>query len=603
MQGFRILLVGFICSLGSLGNAPAQQGNPENPSWYGFKPWGEMNGLLTPDSCSGRDERFGYYSFVPIGKIGGEPSWIISRRRCDTTFFEWGLVDTPPVELLLYRGVKNGLPNVASGQRIGPDEINYTTSFIAAGDFDNDGYVDIATSVRLLNDTSFGNTQCFVVSEVVIWWGDSVGSYTTRDTTHLSCGHRKWVGVNREIGHGLVADISGDGIDDLVVFAGAGYDSGVVAINLPELSIFLGGNHSRWGRSPNSISRLASWSWWIIPDRTTEIQALDHDCDGHSDLVFIKNDLPGVASVLYGDPRGLPDTADLQTIHLDTINGRNMVFADITGDGVPELVVNCGGPELLRIYAGKAGQRLIDQYGRGLAPPDPSHGRPWSLPWAEVWLPKRINNGWNPAGFNGMHAIGDVNMDGIGDIEAFSDPFLCFYTGGRYLDSLIDAEIDTRGMGFVWNVVNVGDIDRSGVKSFAIVHGNKPGGILFYKPSALVPSLYNTERELPHLPGFRCEHATSAPIEIATSLDSTKSLQLSCTPNPTGNTIRLIWQNRNSQQTLLQFSTENGNEVQRITLPGSTHEYMWNTVEWSSGIYFITARCGSIFETTKVVVR
>jgi hypothetical protein len=585
-------------------NAFAQRGNPENPSWYDFKAWGEIKGPLPPDSCNRGDERFGQGTFVLIGKVGGVPAWIISHLRCDTSFREWDLVNTPPSELLLYRGVRNGLPTGQSGQRIGPDEINYDTRFIAAGDFDADGNVDIATDVRLLNDTNFNNFRCYMVSDVVIWWGDSVGSYTTKDTTHLSCGHRKWFGVNGALGHGLALDLSGDGIDDLVLTTDAAYDSLDKYVLVPPLQLFAGGNGSRWGRGSSPSSRLASWWWWNAPP-AREMKALDHDCDGHLDIAFIDNEstMPGSVAILYGDSRGLPDTADLQTIHMDTINGKYMIFADVTGDGVPELIANTGGVDILRIYAGKVGQRLINQYGKGLAAPDPTHGRPWSLPWAEVWLPHLIHDGWDPAGFQEVYSVGDINNDGIGDIIGFSDPYLVFYTSGPYLDSLIDAEIDTRGMSFIFDVVPMGDVDGSGVKSFAVLHGMNPGGVLFYKPSSQVPTLYYTDRELPHPPGFRCEHAATVRLDTASSVGSNSLMNLTCNPNPATAEVRLSWRSMGNETTVVLISTEVGDEAHRVVLPRDAHEYLWNVSGWSSGVYFVTVRCAGSIETKKVILQ
>jgi hypothetical protein len=106
--------------------------------------------------------------------------------------------------------------------------------------------------------------------------------------------------------------------------------------------------------------------------------------------------------------------------------------------------------------------------------------------------------------------MGDLGRNGVSDLWTYSWPFIIGYTGGKALDSSIDAEFDTRGYGQFSSIVRLGDIDGSGLSSFAITFASNPGSIMFFKPLDSLPVNGTVRRTLPHPVGFRCEHAAGA---------------------------------------------------------------------------------------------
>jgi len=237
-------------------------------------------------------------------------------------------------ELLMYEGGTDTIPAVSLASRIGPIEINSFAGFLASADLDQDGYIvgSVADSLYLL----------------------------------------------------IVATISD--------FAGND-----VLERRPLLRLFSLRRGERWGR--NGVRCRPVWTMWNRPPVLHEagVQALDHDGDGAIDVAFFFQGDPfaeaASVSVLYGTPQGYPDSASLQTVHLLTAGGRASLLEDITGDGVPELVAHAGGAELLRIYVGIRGRRLLDQYGTGADTARPGDPEWWGRPWATLRLPRAFGTG------------------------------------------------------------------------------------------------------------------------------------------------------------------------------------------------------------------
>ncbi len=470
------------------GWAIAPRVDPRDRNIHCMRYWGLMRGWLT--GCENAIQGEEYASqFMALGDLNGDKiaDWGVQRNRCDIP-----LKGRPPVEWLIYYGVRGGLPLAESGERVGISEIHSRSRLLCSGDWDGDGVRDIAMSVEIMNDTSYGNVEGYSLTSLIIFWGQSSGHFTLSDTTRLSCGGaEKCLSVLR----GVTCDFDGDGVDDLFVWGGGSLSQGAPVQTAP-LHVF-GGRRDRWRAV--DVPRVGDIQWWNIPPMN-RFGVADQDCDGHADVILY-NDMrvgTGHVSVLYGRAGQLPDTSEVETIDLVNSNGHFSMFTDLTGDRVAELVVNCGSQETIKVYAGSSGRRLRDQYGDGMQP------------WADVSLPLKIHDGWTTSGFVPFLELGDGDLDGYDDLWLSSPPFILGYSGwGRYLDWQID-------MAFRWGAVlsasSLGDIDGSGVASFGVSFGGVPGGMALYKGTDSAKHL-GIYRALPHGVTEVCLHSAgvSAP--------------------------------------------------------------------------------------------
>jgi hypothetical protein len=361
------------------------------------------------------------------------------------------------------------------------------TSVLAAGDWDADGYRDIACAIKLLGDTSGGNHVGYESARLVIFWGNASGRYSIDDTTRLvnSAGDL-WITV----GPGVSVDFDGDGIDELLVKGGGSLVDGT-PITTPNMFLYRGRRNHRWGRDD---TREAAWTWWNIPAAQT-MTRLDQDCDGAQDVALNVGgrDGTGFITVLYGKSNGaLPDTAEAETIDLRNPNGHYALLTDLTGDGVPEIAATCGNQEVVKIWAGRHGMRLKEQFGSGLDEP-PSPG--WvARPWVKLWMPLKINPDWNSSGLDPVFNLGDANADGIPDLWVYNAPWMLCYTSGLSLDSLTDAIVDIRPGPIYTATAILGDIDGSGRTAMAI--GNYQS-VIYLQQSPDVPHWADQARFAP----------------------------------------------------------------------------------------------------------
>src|SRR5690606_3372634 len=125
---------------------------------------------------------------------------------------------------------------------------------------------------------------------------------------------------------------------------------------------------------------------------------------------------------IYGTPEHILDTANIHTISLDSAWGRYSLFLDVTGDNVPELLVNAGSQEAIKAFVGFKGQRSEEQFGSGNEPGHPGEGVWWGKPWAIVPLPGQLHDGWATAGGSSIYDLGDVGLDGVCDVCVYSTP-------------------------------------------------------------------------------------------------------------------------------------------------------------------------------------
>ena len=497
--------------------------DPIDPFACDLPELGRVHGELTP--TGGWREGFGH-EVHPVGDVDrdGLADWVVARWRVDTT-----VANRHPEEVLLYRGVRGGLPAVGSGQRIGPIEVGSFTRFLASGDWDADGNRDVAIRVQVIGDTSGGNSRGYEVATVAIFWGRGDGEFSIHDSTRLSCHAEMWLGVYGLNTHGA-SDLDGDGVDDLLLTTSRYGLSGGSLDPVPHLYVFRG------GRDVRSVW-TAGLSWWK-PPAFNHVRAIDADVDGAVDLALMRNEdgigLSGGISVLYGKRGTLPDTTNMQALSFSAIEGKVSQFVDLTGDRVPELVVAVGHRSSglilsCRVYLGLPGQRIVEQYGSGDDPSRPGHATNWwGKPWAEVWSPYQVNPGANPIRF-ALWDLGDAGRDGVDDLWAFSWPHLIAYNGGLFLDSLVDALVFVPNPNSFNNVVaNLGDIDGSGVETIAIGYSGREidlprfgGGVLFVKPDSCVPD-FALWRMLPpgtDRPPAAVPHESLAVNALALSLD------------------------------------------------------------------------------------
>ncbi len=552
----------------------------------GLPELGRMYGFMTnrPDL-----EEFGCSQvgggITALGDISGDGinDFAVWHRHTDTA--------GAPQELLIYHGVRGGLPASTSGQRVRVSEAPSYITLLGSGDFDGDGYGDLVTQVGFSWDTTGGNSRGKTTSRLVIFWNDGYGYFSLGDTTRLECDATMWITIHA----GLGCDLDGDGVDDLLVQDYYGLTGGQV-VEQARLRIYRGHRGGRWGR--NGLSRQADWKMWNTPPEK-QIRILDQDCDGNPDVVFVDNETSSLGSVgvLYGREGALPDTTELEVVDLTVANGHYALFSDVTGDGTFDLLVNCGAAARIRIYAGPPGQRLLEQYGSGYEGPSDGHGW-WRRPWAEIISPDQMHDGWAGSGFSPLYDMGDINLDGADEVWTVLWPLIIGYSGGWCLDSLIDVEVHVPGTD-IMSVARLGDIDGSGEPTVAIGYNTYPndegfpGAVVFLKPDTTVPAFTWRPRTLPHLPGETCG-ATSAAVDGGPPRASDAS-GLRVIPNPAAGTLRVAWTARSSSEpALLELVDERGTVLERWrrdAFMGST------TIDASSipaGTYFLRV----IFEDT-----
>jgi hypothetical protein len=569
--------------------------NPQHPNVYQLKEFGRIVGTITRSATEGGGESFGneIYPLLDINN-DGLMDWAVSRLRIDTVF---GVYRYAPLEVLVYKGVKDGIPTAQSGERIGPKELGTITKFLAAGDWDGDGHRDIALTMRKIDDTSFGNTSLdWDPTAVVIMWGNVDGHFSLDDTTHLECGAQTWQGNHTAVS----ADFTGDGIDDLIINGYYGLSAGAL-VKIPAFLGFSGQRDHRWGR--NGLSQTAVWQWWSAL-KYDRLAVGDQNSDDAPDIIFYDdNSYPhSRISVLYGRAGNYPDTLDVETVDLLVTNSRYSLLADITGDHVPELLLNCGSQERVKIFVGLRGQRLAEQFGSGNDAPQPGEKQWWGKPWASLPMPAALHDAWAPSGFSPLYDLGDANLDGIPDLWACSLPDVIGYVSGERLDSLYDTFIrppySERG-----SVVNLGDIDGSGIPAIAFSYDQVPrdlvapypGGVLFLKPSDSVPST-GVYRAVPQGTGPASVEETAR----GQSLD----VELRAVANPRSGEVALQWDGSSLHgSAAITVSDALGQQVAEWEIPARSGEAVWQSSGTFGGVYFITLKVDRMTTTAKVLLR
>ena len=289
---------------------------------------------------------------------------------------------------------------------------------LAAGDFEADGDIEIVVGAPGLTDsiagTHVGGVYVFRLSALDTLSTD-VSAATLAEWTIAGSGGRGRFGSAV-----AVADLDGDGFDDLAVGApGAGRDG---AIARGEVSVYFGGPGGSLSLGPGAAPEIvlegtcpgARLGWSIL--------AGDLDDDGAAELLLSEPQgggtggaRPGAIHVTTGTAlRSVSGAVVVVDVAVSSIEGESagdalsgMALTDTDGDGALELVLGAylaDGPGMTSRDAGKlyvvAVREVLEQ-------------RSLSLPTAGA----RPVSGLTERGFLGRSmAAGDIDSDGIGDL-------------------------------------------------------------------------------------------------------------------------------------------------------------------------------------------
>lgn len=569
--------------LGPTTSADAQSPRivPRHPSGIELPEVGRIDD--DPSDC-----RLGDQIFL-LGDIdnNGLPDWGTHRVRC-------GDFDhSRPTDVLIFLSRHGSTPTRTDALRLGLEDSTISVRFRGAGDFDGDGSIDVATSVVPERKDTATNPNLLGLAKIVVWWGDGSGRYSSADTMHLETGPEFWYarwGYGRDWNH--------DGIDDLLLSHVSDvpvYEDG------PELptSIIFFGSRDRWGTGETEPTWGWSWEGWPEHD---DIQFVDQDVDGHTDLAFYTEGrgggIHGSVSIIYGSPDHILDTAGMVTVRFDSAWGKFALLADITGDLVPELLINTGGQERLKAYVGFKGQRIEEQYGTGNEPGRPGEAVWWGKPWSSIPLPGLLHDGWASAGWSKIRNLGDGNLDGVGDVWVSTTPDIVCYTAGWRFDSLYDGWITVPGGSPNVDVVlNLGDITGEGIPTFA-VQASQFDLIRLMQPSARVPA---GGRVRPLVPGTDTPDTTTGVVDATGSQSA--SFNLRTEPNPSSGEVQILWEGPGTSSIILEILDPLGSLVLRETLPPGSRRFVWDASETFGGRYFVRITADAVEETIPLVIR
>jgi hypothetical protein len=287
-----------------------------------------------------------------------------------------------PIVLETFLNVGTNSFTPASSITLAPaGEVSYQ---FAVGDFDHDGFLDIA-----------GEDGNGTPSSVLLLWGNGSGSFATQQVVGPS-GFRVATG-----------DINGDGIPDLVI-----PDEEFAA------TVVL-------GQAGRTYSQPSS----IYPEVASSMSVGDVNGDGFPDLFFggdSINQIPG--SVFLNDGHGnftLAGRPSYQGETLANLNGSAKAdLVTFTGDslmiwpgtGDPNYST---APVVIQVpanFGGLAGFLSVDLDGDGLPDLIGPNGIAWNM--------GNYQFDFVPMNMNGVFAIGDVNNDGRPDLITANGTFL-----------------------------------------------------------------------------------------------------------------------------------------------------------------------------------
>jgi hypothetical protein len=227
---------------------------------------------------------------------------------------------------------------------------------LAAGDFDGDGYVDLAIGSPWEDVGSVSDAGRVTVLRGAHRGLTSSGSQSWRQGSGgVASQPGRWEAFGREL---AAADVNGDGSDDLAIRVGWETD-------IPETGEYFSAAHLLLG-TPEGLTGVGSQ--YIVPTSLVESRSMfsfsltfgDFNRDGRADLALASAD--GIVAVLHGRPHGL-EVAPLPETSTPGLDawwpvrtgeegiGLAASAGDITGDGNVDLVLE-GGHEAVQVILG-----------------------------------------------------------------------------------------------------------------------------------------------------------------------------------------------------------------------------------------------------------
>ncbi len=423
-------------------------------------------------------------SYLPLGKLldeidarrrgamrlpsaGGGRSLLADLNRdgyLDLVLCNQSALYTENTEAYIYWGASSGYD--PTHRTVLP---TLEASGVAAGDFNGDGFTDLAFSNEGLPGTGrFGYDNH---RESYVYWNGPVGFSTERRTTLASVSARDCAS----------ADVNGDGIADLLILNN----------NPEEQSIYTYFGSHRGFAIPRRQRRPVTGGLGLDVE--------DVNRDGKADLVVLTAD--NRASIFRGNASGFDTTA---WDSLPTIGASHCHAADLNKDGYPDLVI-ANDAEVSYIYWGSASgfavthrTELPTEHATDAAVADFNNDG-----WTDVVFTNRKKgrsfdaasylywngpNGFHPAARKDLQGFGpwstqaaDFNHDGFADLllvssnSGNSEPCDSFIYWGNPSHTYSPASMTAIATGSTQPAPAAADFNQDGYVDFAF-----PGGWIYW---------------------------------------------------------------------------------------------------------------------------
>ncbi len=308
-----------------------------------------------------------------------------------------------------------------SGDRVGGEKFGGT---LAAGDFNGDGYSDLAIGVA---DASLGGA-------INVIYGSATGlSANSEQLLHRgslwvpgNLGDGGWFANSGSVAEpvGMISgDFNGDGFADLAVGVSQDVNGSKEAGAVIVFRGYAGGlatlGSRRWHRgSPGIAGQPGQYDWF-----GAALESGDFDGDGYDELVI---GVPGdnAVQVLFGSAGGITEKSDqiwranspsyTNPAYSSTYFGASLATGDLNGDGVADLAIGHGyaafgiSPAWGIEYQAGLVQVLYGAGGSGLTSA--------SVQFVHQAVPNVTDDQREKDYFGFAIAIGDTDGDGFGDL-------------------------------------------------------------------------------------------------------------------------------------------------------------------------------------------